>query len=349
MSFDSRRCRRLPTLLAGLAVVATGGAALAQSYEMKIGFVTINDSQHISSKWLKERVEKATQGRIKVRIFPAAQLGKIPRQIEGIQLGTQEVFVSPPAFFQGINAAFQAPDAPGLFESQWHQHMAINHATVRDRFARLGESAGFVALYMWSAGQSAVASRDPVRTLDDLKGKKLRVLASKMEVELMKEFGVTGVPIPYSEVLPAIQRRVVDGARSAVIVMGPSKFYTVAKFLTVTAGSYIPSGAWASKAFLNKLPVELRDTLFALGRGLEDETTALAIKLTRDWEKKWSENGGTVIPLPAADRAEFFRRAQPLGDRFLGGDPKVKKMYALLKAAAEETRAAAAEKAAMAE
>lgn len=346
MKFHAPRFARLAALAAASALVA-GAAAAAKTYEMKVGFVTINDSQHVSAKWLKEKVEKATKGQIQVRIFPAAQLGKIPRQLEGIQLGTQEVFMSPPAFFQGINAAFQAPDAPGLFESHWHQHLALNHPTVRDKFARLGEAAGFVALYMWTAGSSAIATRDPVRGLDDLKGKKLRVLASKMEIELMKEFGVTGVPIPYSEVLPAIQRRVVDGARSAVIVMGPSKFYTVAKFLTATGGSYIPSGAWTSKAFLNKLPEDLRGTLLEVAATLANPTGEAAIDLTRDWEKKWTESGGTVFSLSDADRADFFRRARPLGDKFLGGNPKTAEMYALLKTAAQATREAAAKKASM--
>jgi hypothetical protein len=102
--------------IAALALVPASGA-WSQAIDMKIGFVTINDPQHEASKWFAEEIGKRTNGRVAVRIFPAAQLGGIPRQVEAIQLGTQEAFHTPPAFFVGTTPAFQAADAPGLFDS----------------------------------------------------------------------------------------------------------------------------------------------------------------------------------------------------------------------------------------
>ena len=88
------------------ALIAIGATpALSQTFEMKVGFVTVNDSQHQTAKWFAEEMQARTNGAIKVKIFPLAQLGKIPRQVEGIQLGTQEAFISPPGFFVGINPA----------------------------------------------------------------------------------------------------------------------------------------------------------------------------------------------------------------------------------------------------
>ena len=113
-----RKLDRVPLIAAGVcAALAAWPAAAQKTYEIKIGFVTINDSQHRAADLYKAALEKRTGGQLKVSIFPAAQLGTIPRQLEGIQLGTQEFFVTPPGFFQGINPAFQAPDAPGLFDS----------------------------------------------------------------------------------------------------------------------------------------------------------------------------------------------------------------------------------------
>ena len=345
MRRPTRFCARVSLATAGVLAVAIAGPAMAQkTYEIKIGFVTINDSNHVSSKLLKAALEKRTAGKLKVSIFPAAQLGTIPRQLEGIQLGTQAFFFTPPGFFQGINPAFQAPDAPGMFDSHWHQHLTLNHPTVRGEFGKLGEKAGIVPTYLWSAGVGAIASREPIRTLADLKGKKLRVLATKMEIALMETFGAAGVPIPYSQVVPSIQRRVVDGARSAIIVMGPSKFFTVAKYLTRTAGGYIPVGAYASLAVLKKLPADLQTAIWEESAKLTDPTVEIAIDITTHWEKQWTKEGGEVIDFSDADRKEFFRRANPLGDKILGSNPKIAPMYNLIKAAAEKTRAAAAEK-----
>ncbi|MCY4547129.1 MAG: TRAP transporter substrate-binding protein [Defluviicoccus sp.] len=340
-----RNLTRVPLAAAGvLAAIAAWPASAQKSYEIKIGFVTINDSNHRSSELLKAALEKRTAGKLKVKIFPAAQLGIIPRQLEGIQLGTQAFFFTPPGFFQGINPAFQAPDAPGMFDSHWHQHLTLNHPSVRPEWDKLGMEAGIVPVYLWSAGVGAISSRDPIRTLADLEGKKLRVLATKMEIALMEVFGAAGVPIPYSQVVPSIQRRVVDGARSAIIVMGPSKFYTVAKYLTRTAGGYIPVGAYASLAVLKKLPKDLQTAIWEEGAKLTDTTVEIAIEITTHWEKQWVKEGGEVIDFSAADREEFFRRAKPLGDKILGSNPKIAPMYNLIKAAAEQTRAEAAVK-----
>ena len=214
---------------------------------MKIGFVTINDGQHKSANWIAKEVNKRAAGSITVKVFPAAQLGKIPRQIEGVLLGTQEAFISPPGFFKGLNPAFAAPDAPGLFDNFGHLTRTINHSSVREKFLNLATKKGVTGTYCAPGGASALAMRDPVRTLADVKGKKIRVLASPMEVAIMRALGSAGTPMAYSEVLPSIQRRVLDGASSAVVVMGPSKFYTAAKYLTPTHFTYIPTCMWTSE------------------------------------------------------------------------------------------------------
>ena len=322
---------------AAAAVLAATAANAQTKHDMKCGFVTVNDSQHRSAEIFKDKVGKATGGAIDVRIFPLAQLGTIPRQVEGVQLGTQECFISPPGFFVGLNQAFQAPDAPALFESQMHQHRSLNHPTVRDKFLALASHAGIVGNYTWSAGATAVASRRPIETLDDFNGRKIRVLATKMEIATLKTVGATGIPMPYSEVLPALQRKGIDGVRSGIIVMGPSKFYTVAKYIYNEKSAFIPSGMWLNRKWLDSLPKAHRAAIFEVGKEMADITVKIAIEITAKWEKLWGEKGGTVTEPTGADRAELFRRVRPLGDEFLGKNPKIAPMYKLIKAAAQAT------------
>lgn len=338
MTKISIRANTIVGLAATAAIISFSGGSFAQTYDLKIGFASINGPQHGSSRWFKKEIEKRTNGRFKVRLFPAAQLGKVPRQIEGIQLGTQEAFHTPPGFFVGINPAFQALDAPGLFNDIDHLHRVVNHPRARQTLLRLAEDKGIVGAYLFGAGEGAFASREPMDTLDSMKGKKIRVLASKLEIELMKVMGMAGIPMAYSEVLPAIQRKVIDGARSAILVMGPSKFYSVAKHITLTHGGFIPTGLWFSKAWLNKLPADLRKAIFDLGPEAADEGLRISKGLNSLWEKKWAEEGGTVHRLSVGDRKEFMRRARPVGDKVLGNDPKTRDMWQLIKSVAEETR-----------
>ena len=338
MTMISMRTHTVLGLAATIALASWASGSFAQTYEMKIGFVTVKGPQQGSSEWYKKEIEKRTNGRIKVKIFPAAQLGTIPRQIEGMQLGTQEAFHTPPGFFVGINQAFQVVDAPGLFDDLDHLHRTINHSSVREKLLRLAENKGFVGCYLFGSGEGAFAAKQPLDTIAKMQGKKIRVLASKLEIELMRVLGMTGIPIPFSEVLPALQRGVVDGARSAIVVMGPSKFYTVAKHITLTHGGFIPTGIWFSKIWLNKLPADLRKALFDLGPEAGEEGLRISKEINRLWEKKWEAEGGTVHYLAPDERKEFMRRARPIGDKILGSNPKTREMWQIFKAAAEATR-----------
>ncbi len=98
----------LPTIAATAAVAIAGSAWAA--YDMKVGYPTTADPQHDHALRLVKLIKERTKGEVVGRVFPTSQLGKIPRQVEGIQLGTQEVFLAPPGFLQGINPAFQVGD-----------------------------------------------------------------------------------------------------------------------------------------------------------------------------------------------------------------------------------------------
>lgn len=324
-----------------LAFIGVSGAA-AETTGIKIGLVTINDSQHESAKLFADESRKRTNGAVQGQIFPSGQLGDIGRQIEGLQLGTQEAFISPPGFFIGTNPAFQAADAPGLFDSPWHQMKALNHPLVRDRFLALADHANIVGVYIYSAGHIGIASRSPVRTIDDLKGLKLRVLDSKVEIAFADRLGANGVPMDFTEVLPAIQNRTLDGTRIGVIVLGPSRFHTAAKYLYDEATGHVPAGFWASKSWLAKLSDEHRRAVMDIGRDITERTQMIAIRLIAGLEQAWLENGGEVTTPSPEDRAELTRRARAVSDEVLGGDARIKEMYELVKQAAAETRGAQA-------
>jgi TRAP-type C4-dicarboxylate transport system substrate-binding protein len=70
-----------------LSTVLTLRGARAQSYVMKVTTPTINDAPHLLAKNFAAAVERDSGGRIKSEVYPASQLGAIPRQIEGVQFG----------------------------------------------------------------------------------------------------------------------------------------------------------------------------------------------------------------------------------------------------------------------
>ena len=322
---------RILGIVAGAALAGAVATAAQAQHTMRIGMVTINDAQHTFAQKYGEELQKRTKDQIKVEVFPAGQLGKIPRQIENLKLGAQAGFISPPGFFSGINRGFEVPDAPGIYKGFWHAQNAFTDPVFREKFLSLADKAGVVGAALYTYGPTSIASLSPVRKIDDMKGLKIRVLATKMESKLASELGMAGVPMEYTEVLPALQQRTIDACRSAISVMAASKFFTATKYITVTEDGMIPSVLWISKAWLSKLPKNLQDEVLKTGRDLETWQGHNAKGFLDRAEKLWTDNGGEVIRLSAADQAEVMKRLRPLGDEFLSSDPATKDMWELLK------------------
>jgi len=176
------------------AMLALGSGAHAQggkTYVMKLSTATINDTQH---EWLKRftaAVEKDSGGRIKGEIYPASQLGSIPRQIEGVQFGSIQAWIGPPEFLVGIDERYETLSAPGLFTSTEQAVRVISDPPVRDMILGLGANKGLVGIGIAPIGPSSIAARKPFRRLAEFKGTKIRVLASPFQLEMIKRMGAS--------------------------------------------------------------------------------------------------------------------------------------------------------------
>ncbi len=338
------RSATLAALCAGTVVTALAlqpqEAAAQKTFHIKIGFATINDPQHDWGVRIGEELKKRSGGRLTYAVFPASQLGKIPRQVEGLQLGTQEMFLTPPGFFVGVNPAFMVPDTPGVYASHEHGHKALTDPEFRTPFLALGEKKGVLGAGLIIYDGTSIASLKPIRKPEDISGRKIRVLATPMERAVPAQFGGTGVPIPYTEVVPALQRGVVDGCRSTLVVMGYSKFQSVTKFITVLNGGYIPTGTWVSKAWANKLPADLREMVMTVPGELEDWAANHAMNNVEKMKGVWRDAGAEVIYFSQEDQERYLAKLRPLGDEFLGkhDNEQVREIYALFKKVLEKHR-----------
>ena len=100
-----------------------------------------------------------------------------------------------------------------------------------------------IGVAIFDYGPTAYASIEPIRTLADFKGKKIRVLATDVERAVIDEFGGTGIPMDMGNVIPALQRGQLDGIRSTIVVLAVLKFYDVARYITLVEDTHIPDMA----------------------------------------------------------------------------------------------------------
>ena len=188
---------------------------------------------------------------MKIEIYPASQLGAIPRMVEGVVTGTIEAFVTPYSFLVGTEPRYQVFDAIGVFEGPAHLNRVLNDPQFRPRALALGEAKGLKGIGQFYNSPVIVLSKKPIRTLADFKGQKIRVFATPLQIEPMKLLGATPVPMALGEVMPALQSGTIDGLLAGIPVLTAMKFYDAAKSITEIHPAIVVSTLVANKRWFD--------------------------------------------------------------------------------------------------
>ncbi len=217
---------------AGVALGLAPGRLHAQTpIVMKLGTQTLNDSQHEWMKIFARLIEAGSKGRIKPELYPASQLGTAPRMIEGTQFNSIQGFVAPPEFLSGVDSRFEVLGSPGLFKDVAHANRALQDPEFNKAFLSLGANKGLKGIGLFINAPMIFNTRTKMTKLSDLEGRKIRVLASAIQMEQLRKLKATPVPMPLGEVLPALQQGTIDGVMSAVPVLAAFRYYDAAKYI----------------------------------------------------------------------------------------------------------------------
>jgi TRAP-type C4-dicarboxylate transport system substrate-binding protein len=330
-------CARGVGLAAALLAMLAGGASAqdGKTIVMKLGTATLNEAQHEWMKRFAVAIEKNSNGRIKAEVYPASQLGAIPRMIEGTQLGSIQIWVGPPEFLVGVDQRFELLSVPGLFQDDQHALKTIAEPNFQKAFLGMGANKGLLGASLFFTGPAAFAMRTPLRTLADLKGKKIRVLASPFQMEQMTRLGATGVPMSLGDVLPALQQGTLDGALSAVPVFTALQYQATAKYMIETHHAYVLSTAMVSKRWFDGLPADLQAAVMTTAKQVEGEVIPWSLDFLVSQRKVWVEKGGEMTPLPEGDRKELMQKMSTVGEDIVKTKPELKPVWDLLLAAAK--------------
>lgn len=338
-------CEMSPAALAAAgAVLLSLAAALAtaqqKTYVMKISTPTIHD---IPDKWsanFAAAVEKDSGGRIKVQLYPASQLGSIPRQIEGTQFGSIQMEVVPPEFMVGLDPRFEVLAAPGLLESQAHgQRLAADPAVLKLMLG-LGANKGLHGIGLFMAEQSVMVTRMPLRHPADFKGKKIRIFASQFQSEAFKRLGITPVAMTLGDVLPAIQQGTIDGAVTGIGPVANFHMVDAAKFVTQTGQPAIFLIAEVNQKWFDALPKDLQQIVEKEAMAQSLAINPFAVKQVKQSEAIFTKAGGEIISLPPAELSAMMKTIASVAPDVSSKNPALAAAYKIVAEAAERTRQA---------
>jgi len=325
-------------ILLSSALMLGNAQAQDKTYTMKFTLPTLNDPSFFFTKNYAAALEKDSGGRIKTEIYPASQLGSIPRQIEGTQFGAIQCAVIPPEFFVGVDDRFEVMAAPGLVDSIEHgQRLAADPALKKLMFG-LGAAKGLHGVALFMNSPSSVIAKAPIRHLADFKGKKIRVLASQFQMKPMESVGATPVAMTLGDVVPALQQGAIDGAIGGIVVFTPMHFQDAAKFVTETGQPAVYAIVEINKAWYESLPSDLQKIVDGDAAAQQAAIAPLASEIVAKARKGWTDSGGELISLPSEEQADMMKSFASAALEVAKAKPGVEEAYKIVTDAAQRTR-----------
>lgn len=224
-----------------LAVAAWTGAAAAADTTLSLGFVGGPQApEAIAMKQFAEEVAARTEGRIKIELQGGGALGGDREVIESVQLGTVDMAVPSTSVVVNFAPEFALFDIPFLFRDFNHAEAVLSGPIGEEMLALLPKK-GLMGLAFGGMGFRELTNNvRPVKTVEDVRGLKIRTQQNELHIAVWKELGVLPTPMAIPEVYTALQQGVVDGQENPVGAIINNRFGEVQKYLSMTDHAFTP-------------------------------------------------------------------------------------------------------------
>lgn len=294
-----------------LVLLVSMNAVQAAPIVLKLGTVQISTATaSLACERMAKLAGERSNGRLKIEFFPASQLGNAITQIEGVMMGTQDMFQDALEWMAQFEKDYNIIALAYGFRDQKHLqaffntplHMEIKESLRRDRGLR-------IIVENWDRAPRVLLSKKPVYSPKDLQGIKMRVPEIEMYLKVWKAMGAQPTQVAWAEVYLALMQGVVDAMEGPFDTLLGMKLYEAAPNISLT--HHILSASMVcinDKKFLT-LPKDLQEILLGAAKDAGDYFTKLNIE-SYDRDKKEMEAKGAKFIV--VDRKPFQERMIPL-------------------------------------
>ena len=229
---------RAISVLLFLTTLISSTANATDAQKIKLGVVTKPGSaQNIVAQKFKELIEHRSNGKFKVQVYHSGSLGNETELLQQVQMNTIQLAVITGGPFDTIDPIIRAISYPFLFKDN-AQADEILDGPLGDKILKSLETSGFKGLSFSENGfRNLTNSKHPVRGPDDVKGLKIRVMASAIHRAIWKSIGANPTPMPWP-IYTELEQKVIDGQENPLWVMDVYKFYEIQKHMTLTRHVY---------------------------------------------------------------------------------------------------------------
>lgn len=292
--------------------------------------------EHLGLLAFKEYVEEKLGDKYEVQIFPNELLGSAQKAIELTQTGAIDFVVAGTANLETFADVYEIFSMPYLFDSEEVYKSVMQDTEYMENVYASTDEAGFRVVTWYNAGTRNFYGKSPIRTPEDLKGKKIRVQQSPANVEMVKAFGAAAAPMGFGEVYTAIQQGVIDGAENNELALTNNKHGEVAKYYSYNKHQMVPDMLVANLKFLNSLSPEDYQVF--------KEAAALSTEVEmEEWDKSIEEAKKIAtdemgVEFIDVDVEAFKEKVLPLHESMLQENEKIRDLYDHIQAANEKAK-----------
>ena len=331
--------RRVLQSTAGAAAVLMTPAVLRPARAQGVT-CRIATSEAISSPisktfedWAATLREKS-DGAINAQHFPASQLGSYSQLIEGNRLGTIEITTGGPDTEEAIAPEIAATGgAPGFIYRDEAHVDAVLQGPIGDQVSKIArEKTGVEFVAFGEVGFRHLLTKEPVTTLEELAGTKIRVPELRVWIDFWQLLGANPTPLPYAEQYNALSTGVIEGLEADFFSIRGFNWYEQAPHLTLTNHWFLPKAVRVNAMWLDGLAPELQDMIRETAQSaFADQRTANRAGMASALDDLVAA-GVMVHELSDEEKARWVETASPLFEQFGNSSPATAEMIAAIRA-----------------
>jgi tripartite ATP-independent transporter DctP family solute receptor len=302
--------------LAVAAVAALwAGMACAQTRTFSFAYDQPTTTAYgIAANIFDAKLKELSGGKMSINQFPGAQLGQEPQMLQKMRAGDIDFVITSTA-----NASTVAPQAGVfslhfIFRDQDHLAKVLADPGISKAFREMvSESVqGAQVLGLLTMGMRNMYSKKDIKSIDDIKGQKVRVQATKTEDTHFPAYGAQTVHMPFGEVYTSLQTGVVNVAENGVNVYMANKHYEVAPILSMTEHEANNNCLWVSEKTWNSLSADEKKWVQTAADEIARTEPAKALQLEKDSADRLKKIGVKVVE--GVDKSGFIKAAEPIQD-----------------------------------
>lgn len=317
------------TTVIGAALTMGASASAFAATTLKLSHNHPRDhAVHKAMDYMAKEVKKLTDGEVRIRIYPDAQLGTQRESMELMQNGALDMVKSNAAELEAFAADYSAFNLPYLFRDQQH-YFNVQEGEIGEEILASSRKSGFVGLTYYNAGARSFYTSKPINTPADLKGMKIRVQPSPSAINMVKALGGNPTPLAYGELYTALQQGVVDAAENNIPSFSLSRHSEVSKYYSLDEHTMVPDVLVISTSALDKLTPEQKKSLKTAAL----ESSELMKKLWAESEQKErakAEKMGVTFITP--NKTAFVDAVQPIYAELKTKNPELNTLVERIKA-----------------